>query len=198
MDIESWTIRKAERQRTDAFELWFWRRLKSPLDCEEIQPVHPKGNQSWIFTGRTDAEAEVPPGAITLTTWCEEPAHWERLSWWERLRAEGEGGDRGWDGGMASLTPWIWVWKNSRRWWRTGKPGVLQPMGLQRVRHDLTTEQQSIEPYVTVKKNEVQWRETWENMSRTNYRGRMQLKFKSTQEPDCFEFKAWLYHLLWP
>ena len=57
---ESWIIKKAESWRTDAFELWCWRRLESPLDCKEIQPVHPKGNQSWIFIGRTDAEAENP------------------------------------------------------------------------------------------------------------------------------------------
>ena len=57
---ECWTIKKAEHQRTDAFELWCWRTLESPLDCKEIQPVSPKGNQSWIFTGRTDAEAETP------------------------------------------------------------------------------------------------------------------------------------------
>ena len=55
---ESWTIKKAECQRIDAFELWCWRRLLSPLDCKEIQPVHPKGDQSWVFIGRTDAEAE--------------------------------------------------------------------------------------------------------------------------------------------
>ena len=57
---ESWTIKKAECRRIDAFELWCWRRLLSPLDCKEIQPVHPKGNQSWIFIGRTDVEAEAP------------------------------------------------------------------------------------------------------------------------------------------
>ena len=57
---ESWPIKKPERQRIDAFELWCWRRLESPLDCKEIQPVHPKGNQSWIFIGRTDAKAETP------------------------------------------------------------------------------------------------------------------------------------------
>ena len=58
---ESWTVKKAEHQRIDAFELWCWRRLlKSPLDCNEIQPVHPKGDQSWVFIGRTDAEAETP------------------------------------------------------------------------------------------------------------------------------------------
>ena len=59
---ESWTVKKVERWRIDAFELWCWRRLLrvSPLDCKEIQPVHPKGNQSWVFTGRTDVEAETP------------------------------------------------------------------------------------------------------------------------------------------
>ena len=57
---KSWTIKKAEHRRIDAFELWCWRRLESPLDCKVIQEVHPKGNQSWIFIGRTDAEAETP------------------------------------------------------------------------------------------------------------------------------------------
>ena len=58
---KSWTIKKAECQKTDAFELWCWRRLlESPLDCKEIQPIHPKGNQSWIFIGRNDAKAEAP------------------------------------------------------------------------------------------------------------------------------------------
>ena len=57
---ESWTVKKAECRRSDAFELWCWRRLESPLDCKEIQPVHPKGDQSWVLIGRTDAEAETP------------------------------------------------------------------------------------------------------------------------------------------
>ena len=57
---ESWTIKKGERWRIDGFELWYWRRLLSPLDCKEIQPVHPQGNQSWIFIGKTDVEAEIP------------------------------------------------------------------------------------------------------------------------------------------
>ena len=57
---ESWTIKKAERRRNDGFELWCWRRLESPLECKEIQPVHPRGNQSWIFIRRTDAEAVTP------------------------------------------------------------------------------------------------------------------------------------------
>ena len=57
---ESWTIKKAECRRMDAFELWCWRRLESPLDCKEFQPVHPKGDQSWVFIGGTDVEAETP------------------------------------------------------------------------------------------------------------------------------------------
>ena len=57
---ESWTIKKAEHQKIDAFELWCWKKLLSPLDCKKIQPVNPKGNQSQIFIGRTDAEAESP------------------------------------------------------------------------------------------------------------------------------------------
>ena len=57
---ESWTIKKAERQRIDAFERWFREDLESPVDCKEIQPVHPKGYQSWVFIGRSDVEAEAP------------------------------------------------------------------------------------------------------------------------------------------
>ena len=56
---ENWTVKKAEHRRIDTFELWCWRRLESPLDCREVQPVHPKGDQCWVFIGRTDAEAEI-------------------------------------------------------------------------------------------------------------------------------------------
>ena len=72
----------------------------------------------------------------TLATWCGELIHWKGPWCWERLKAGGEGGNREWDDWMASLTQWVWVWANSGRWWRTGKSGVLQSMGLQRVRHD--------------------------------------------------------------
>ena len=68
--------------------------------------------------------------------------HWKRPWCWEGLKAGGEGGDRGWDGWMASPTQWTWAWVNSERWWRTGKPGVLQSMGSQRVGHDWATGQQ--------------------------------------------------------
>ena len=83
--------------------------LESPLDFKEIQPVHPKENQSWVFIGRTDAEAETPilwPPHAELT-------HWKRPWCWEGLGAGGEGDDRGWDGWMASPTRWAWVWVNS-------------------------------------------------------------------------------------
>ena len=95
---ESWTVKKAERQRIDAFELWCWRRLESPLDCKEIHPVHPKGDQSWVFTGRTDGWSW---NSSTLATSCKELTHWKRPWCWEGLGAGGEGDDRGWDGWMA-------------------------------------------------------------------------------------------------
>ena len=110
--------------------------LESPLDCKEIQPVHPKGNQSWIFTGRTDGSWN----SKTLATWCKELTHWKRPWGWERLKAGGEGDNRGGDGWMASPAQWTWVWVNSGSWWWTGKPGVLQSMGSQRVGHDWATE----------------------------------------------------------
>ena len=116
---ESWAIKKAECRRIDAFELWCWRRLESPLDCKEIQPVYPKGNQSWIFIRRTDAETETP------ILW---PSH--AKSWligkdwcWEGLGAGGEGDDKGWGDWMASPTRWTWVWVNSGSWW--WKQGAL-------------------------------------------------------------------------
>ena len=76
----------------------------------------------------------------TLATSCEESTHWKRTWCWGRLKAGGEGDDRGWDRWMASPTQWTWVWVNSRSWWWTGKPGVLQSMGSQIVGHDWVTE----------------------------------------------------------
>ena len=111
--------------------------LESPSDCKGIQPVHPKGNQSWVFIGRTDAEDETP---ILWASWCDELTHLKRPWCWERLKAEGKGDDRGRDGWMASPTQWTWVWVNSGSWWWTGRPSVLQSMVSQRVRHDWATE----------------------------------------------------------
>ena len=115
--------------------------LGSPLDYKEIQPVHLKGNESWIFIGRTDVEAETPilwpPDGKNWVIWKDPFA----FPWcWERLQVGGEGDDRGWDGWMASLTQWTWVWVNSGSWWWTGKPGVLRSVGSQRLRFDWVTE----------------------------------------------------------
>ena len=79
---------------------------------------------------------------LKLRYWCEEPTHCKRPWCWERFRAGEKRDNRGWDGWMASSTQWTWVWANSGRFWKTGKTGVLQSMGSQRVRHDLATEQQ--------------------------------------------------------
>ena len=83
--------------------------LESPLDCKEVKPANPKGDHFLIFIGRTDAEVEAP------VLWPLELAHWKRLWCWERLKEGGEGDYRGWDGWMASLTQWTWVWVSSRR-----------------------------------------------------------------------------------
>ena len=125
-----------------ALKNWcFWtvvleKTLESPLDCKEIQPVHPKGNQSWIIIGRTDDEAETP------ILWPPNGKNW--LIWkypdaGKDWRQE-EKGTTGWDSLMASLMQWTWVWASSRNWWWTGRPGMLQSMGSQRGRHDWATE----------------------------------------------------------
>ena len=134
---ESWTIKKAECRRIDAFELWCWRRLlrvpwtarrsNQSILKEIYMNIHWK---DWCWSWNSS----------TLATWYEERTQWERPWCWERLRAGGEGDDRGWDGWMASLTRWTWVWVNFGSWWWTGSPGVLQSMGLQRVRHNWETE----------------------------------------------------------
>ena len=134
---ESWTIKKAEHRKIDAFELWCWRRLlrvpwtarrSSQSILKEISPEY-------------SLEGLMPSwNSSTLATWCEELTHWKRPWCWERLKAGGEGDDRGWDGWMASPTQWTWVWVNSGSWWWTGRPGVLQSMRSQTVGHDWVTE----------------------------------------------------------
>ena len=88
--------------------------FESPLDSKEIQSVHPKGNQPWIFIGRTDAEAETP------MLWLPDVKNWLFPWCWERLKVGGEGNGREWNGRMASPTQWTWVWVSSRSWWWTG------------------------------------------------------------------------------
>ena len=109
--------------------------LESSLDCKQIKPVNPKGNQSWIFIERTDAEASVlwPPDAKSQLIRKDPDAGKE----W---RLEENRYNRGWDSWMASPTRWTWVWVSSGSWWWTGKPGMLQSSGSQRVRHNWVTE----------------------------------------------------------
>ena len=133
---ESWTIKKAERQRIDTLELWCWRRLcrvpwitRRP-DHSILKEINPEYSSEGLMLKLKDQyfghlmrrvnslEKTLMPGKIE-----------------SRRR-------RGWDGWIASLTQWTGVWANSGRWWRTGKPGVLQSLGSQRVRHNSVTEQQ--------------------------------------------------------
>ena len=133
---KSSTVKKAECRRIDAFELWCYRRLL---------------RVPWTARRSSQSILKISPGISLegmmlnlklqyLATSCEELTHWKRLWCWDGLGAEGEGDDREWDGWMASLTRWMWVWVNSGSWWWTGRPGMLQFMGSQRVRHDWETE----------------------------------------------------------
>ena len=137
----TWTIKKAERWRIDAFRLWCWRRLL------KVPWIARRSNQSIlkevnpIFIGRTDAKVEAP------ILWPPDGKSWligkdsdAGIDWGQ----EEKGVTEEWNSWMASPTQWTWVSANSRRWWRTGKPGMLQPMGSHRVRHDWTTEQQRL------------------------------------------------------
>ena len=141
---ESWTINKAEHRRIDAFELWCWRRLlrvpwtarrSNQSILKEIRAgVHWK---DWCWSWNSNI----------LAAWCEELTHLKRSWCWERLREGGEGDNRGWDGWMASLTQWTWVWVDSCSWLWTGRPGVLGFMGSQGVRHDWSTKRNWTKTY---------------------------------------------------
>ena len=121
---ENWAL------KNDAFELWCWRRLlRVPWTAR-------RSNQSILKEISPEYSLEglmLNWNSNTLATWFEELTHWRRPWCWERLKAGGERGDRGWDGWVASLTQWTWVWVSSGSWWWTGRPGVLQSMGSQRV-----------------------------------------------------------------
>ena len=138
------TIKKAEPRKIDTFELWRWRRLlRVPWTAR-------RSNQSIL--------KEISPGCsfeglmlkrkLQYFGYLKRKADSLKRPWcWERLKAGGEGDNRGWDGWMASPTQWTWVWASSGRWWRTRKPGVLQSTGLRRVRHNRATEQQQLVMY---------------------------------------------------
>ena len=130
---EDWTIKKAEHWRIEAFELWCWKWvLRVPWTARRF-------NQSILkeISPEYSVEGQMLKLKLQyLATWCEELTHGKKPWCWKRLKAGGEEDDRGWDGWMASLTWWTWVWVNSMSWWWAGRTGVLQSVGLQRVGHD--------------------------------------------------------------
>ena len=134
---ESWTIKKAGCLRIASFELWCWRRLlRVPWTARTssqsiLKEIRPLGNHWKVWCWSWNSK--------TLATWCKELTHLKRPWCWERLKAWGKGDDRGWDGWMASLTQWTWVWVISRSWWWTGRSRMLQAMRSQRVGHDWMT-----------------------------------------------------------
>ena len=133
---ESRTIKNAEHRSIDAFELWCWRRLlRVPWTAR-------RSSQSILKEINPEYSLKGLMLKLKLQYWCKKPTHCKRPWCWERLKAGGEGDDRGWDGWMASSTWWTWVSISSGSWWWTERPGVLQSMGSQRVRHYLATEQQ--------------------------------------------------------
>ena len=127
---ESWSIKTAERQRIDAFEVWCWRRLLG------VPWTARRSNQSWILIGTTDAEAEIP------VLWPSDARSWliETTLMLGKIEGRMRRGHRGWDGWTASPTQWTLVRVNTESWWGTVSPGMLQSMGLQRVRHEWATE----------------------------------------------------------
>ena len=136
---ESWTIKKAEHQRIDAFDLWWWRRLLW------VPWTEMRSNQSILKEISPENSLERLMLKLKLQYFghlMRRTDSFEKLWCWERLKAREEGDDRGWDGWMASPTQWTWVWVGSGSWWWTGKPGVLQSMVLQRVGQDWMMEQQ--------------------------------------------------------
>ena len=134
---ESWTVKKAECQKIDAFELWCWRRLL------RVPWAARRSNQFILKEISPRCSLEGLMLRMKLQYFghlMRRATHWKRPWCWERLGAGWEGDDRGWDDWMPSPTWWSWVWVNSGSLWWTGRPGVLQFMGSQRVGHDWATE----------------------------------------------------------
>ena len=133
---ERWTIKKAEHWRIDGFQLWCWRRLlRVPWTARRSNQSILKISPEYSLAGLTLK--------LKLQYFCHlmrRTDSLEKTLMLGKLEAGGDGDDRGWDGWIASPTQWTWVWANSGSWWWTGKPGVLQSMGLQRVGHDWASE----------------------------------------------------------
>ena len=125
---ESWTVKKAEHRRIDAFELWCWRRLL------RVPSTTRTSNQSILKETSPEHSLE----GLMLKLKLQYFGYLMRRvdSFEKTLMLGGEGDDRGWDGWMASLTQWTWIWVNSKSWWWTGRPGMLHSVGSQRVRYD--------------------------------------------------------------
>ena len=149
--FEIWTVKKAERWKIDAFELWCWRRLL------RVPWTASRSNQSIL--------KEISPGCSLEGMMLKlKPPYFghlmrrvdslEKTLMLEGLGAGGEGDARGWDGWMASPTRWMWVWVNFKSWWWTGRPGMLQFIGLQWVGHDWVTELNRWTPYLWQKRQE--------------------------------------------
>ena len=129
-------LKKAEHWRIDAFELWCWRIFL------RVTWTARKSNQSILKEISSEYSFEglmLKLKCTTLATWCKGLSYLKRPWFWERLKVRREGEDRAWDDRMASPTQWTWVWVGSGSWWWTGKPGMLQSMGSQRVRYDWVT-----------------------------------------------------------
>ena len=119
---ESWVLKNCELSELSAFGLWCWRRLmRVPWTARRshqsvLKEVNPEYSfEDWCWRWNSN----------TLATWCKEVTHWKRPWCWERLKAGGEGNNRGWDGWMASLTQWTQVWASFRSWWWTWKPAAV-------------------------------------------------------------------------
>ena len=136
---EIWTIKNGWASKNWCFQtVVLEKTLESHLNCKEIKAVNPKGNQPWLFTERTNAEAEAETpilGHLMRRT-----DSLEKSLMLGKIEGRRRRDDRGWDGWMAPPTQWTWVWVNSGSLWWTGKPGGLQSMGSQRIRHDRVTE----------------------------------------------------------
>ena len=136
---ESWTIMRAECWRIDAFKLWCWRRLlRVPWTARRTnQSILKEINPEYSLEGlmlklKLQYFGHLMQRTDTL----------EKILMLGKIKGRRRGNDREWDGWMSSLTRWTWIWANSGRWWMTGRPGMLQSMDLQRVRHDWVTKQQ--------------------------------------------------------
>ena len=151
---ESWTIKKAECRRFDAFELWCWRRLLRVYwttrrsNQSMLKEISPEYSLYWWWNWNSN----------TLAIWCEELTQWKRPWFWERLKV-GEGDNRGWDGWMSSPTCWTWVWASSGRWWWTRKPGVLESDTIEQLNWTEWVTSKEMLSFSAAKSEKTLWRE---------------------------------------